>query len=183
MNAVTCRHYLSALGISLWLDRPRGQPGSVGQDSTVQSHPDITNLLASAVVQRVDDHFSAKLLTLELAENTQNTLTQALLPVDCRQLLSAMLLSIGQDLSTAGYGSIDLMASLQSSPQPEKSEGCRGLLLINQSDITRWGIKIGQKYMLGELPCITCWHPAELLESPLKKRQAWAALQHFSCLL
>ena len=181
MNAVTCRHYLAVLGIPLWLDRR--QPSSIDQDSSVQSNPDITNLLASAVVQREDEHFSAKLLTLELAENTQNTLTPAFLPVDCQQLLSAMLLSIGQDLSTVGYGSIDLTAPHQSLPQSEQLEDCHGLLLINQSDISRWGIQIGQKYMLGELPCITCWHPAELLESPLKKRQAWAALQHFSCLL
>ena len=183
MNAVTCRHYLAALGIPLWLDRERGQPDPASLDSSAPEYPDTASLLASATVQRGDDRFAARLLLLELIADTQTVLKPRFLSVDYQQLLSAMLLSIDQNLSTVGYGSADLTASPESPPQSEMPVGCHGLLLLNQSDITHRGIQIGQEYMLGELPCVTCWHPAELLEYPLKKRQAWAILQRFSRLL
>ncbi|MCG8383796.1 MAG: hypothetical protein MJA28_16515 [Gammaproteobacteria bacterium] len=173
MDEATRRHYLALLEIPLWVARDQHAelPPEVGVEPVSDEQG------WGLCCQTIDEHVLGPLVLFEIQAPDEPT-TLAFLQGKQRTLLTAMLSSIGQLLDGLSYGTASFapLGSTSASLPPEKT----GVVFVRPRDLEKLGVPCGDDIIIGGVPCLTCWHPAYLLENPMEKRQAWAVMQRLA---
>lgn len=175
MDEATRRHYLALLEIPLWLAREQ----YTELPPAVEQEPVSDEQEWELSCQTIEEHTQGPLILYEIQAPDEST-TLAFLQGKQRILLMAMLSSIGQLLDSISYGIASFVplgaAPAPASLPPEKT----GVIFVRPSDLEKLGVACGDDVILEGVPCLTCWHPAYLLENPMEKRQAWAVMQRLA---